>query len=264
MSNGNITYFDNKVISEREAFRNIYQSKKPFKYLIIDGVLKEEAAHKIHDQYPKVTDGRWEGTTYLDQKNKFQKTIFEKNSLLQSVFDELNSEAFLEWLSYITEIKEPLISDPELSGGGLHQSTNGAFLNVHVDFNIHPKNKFHRRLNVLIYMNKDWKDEYEGHLELWEISQNYKNLLEKISPKFNRLVLFETNEVSFHGHPKPLKTPPDVSRKSLATYYYTKTRPDSEIADEHNTIYINTEGVKGSIGRFKSGVKAALERVNKR
>jgi Rps23 Pro-64 3,4-dihydroxylase Tpa1-like proline 4-hydroxylase len=259
-----MTIFDNKISSDREKFRARYQSKKPFKYLIIDNALKDSLAHEIHDEYPNITDGKWDGTTYLDQKNKFQKTVFEKNSLMQNVFDELNSEAFLEWLNFITGIEESLIADPALSGGGLHQSMNGAFLNVHVDFNIHPKTKLHRRLNILIYMNKDWKDEYEGHLELWEINDEHKNLLEKISPKFNRLVLFETNEISFHGHPKPLTIPVDVSRKSLATYYYTKTRPVSEIAGEHNTIYVNTEGVKGSVKRFKSGVRAALERVNKR
>ena len=192
-----MTIFDNKISSDRENFRASYQSKKPFKYLIIDNALKDSIAQEIHDAYPNITDGEWDGTTYLDQKNKFQKTIFEKNSLIQNVFDELNSESFLEWLNFITEIEEPLEADPTLSGGGLHQSLNGAFLNVHVDFNIHPKTKLHRRLNVLIYMNKDWKDEYEGHLELWEIDDEHKNLLEKISPKFNRLVLFETNEISF-------------------------------------------------------------------
>lgn len=259
-----MSYLDNKLDSEKETFRINFQSKTPFKYLIIDGALKKDVAQKVHDQFPKIIDGEWNGDTYIDQMNKFQKTIFEKNSLIQNVFDELNSELFLKWLSFITEIKEPLISDPELSGGGLHQSTNGAFLNVHVDFNFHPKTKFHRRLNVLIYMNKDWKNEYEGHLELWEIKDNSKKLLERISPKFNRLVVFETNEVSFHGHPKPLKLSAGLSRKSLATYYYTKSRPDSEISDEHNTIYVNTEGTKGSIKRFKSGVKAALQRINKR
>ena len=113
-------------------------------------------------------------------------------------------------------------------------------------------------------MNKDWKDEYEGHLELWEIDETQQVLLKKVLPKFNRCVIFETNEISFHGHPKPLNIKDGVSRKSLATYYYTKSRPTSEIADDHNTIYINTEGAKGHVKRFKSGVKAFLERVNKK
>ena len=231
--------------------------------MVFDNILKYDAANTVHDSYPEISQGIWDGKTYRDQKNKFQKRTFEKNSIMQKVFDELNSEEFLKWLNYITKIEEPLISDSDLFGGGLHQSINGAFLNVHVDYNIHPKTRNHRRLNVLIYMNKDWKDEYEGHLELWMINGSKKILQEKISPKFNRCVIFETNEVSFHGHPKPLKTPTGVSRKSLATYYYTKTRPTSEIVDDHNTLYINTEGIRGHVNRFKSSVKVFFERVNK-
>ena len=157
-----------------------------------------------------------------------------------------------------------MIADPELFGGGLHQSIKGAFLNVHIDYNFHPKTKHHRRLNVLIYMNKNWGDEYEGHLELWDINETRQNLLEKISPKFNRCVIFETNDVSFHGHPKPLNIPDGMSRKSLATYYYTKTRPSSEISADHNTIFVNTEGSQGHVKRFKSGIKVFLERINKK
>ena len=255
-------YIKPEIFSARDELRKSYQSKTPFRYLVIDNILNEDGAKEVHEQYPAIKDGEWDGTTYIDQKNKFEKRVFEKNSCMQNVFDELNSDEFLQWLNYITDIKEPLISDPSLFGGGLHQSINGAFLNVHIDYNIHPETKFHRRLNVLIYMNQDWKDEYEGHLELWEINDNQKRLLEKITPKFNRFVVFETNEISFHGHPKLLNIPADVSRKSLATYYYTNTRPFSEIADEHNTRYINTDGVKGSVKRFKSGVKAFLERVS--
>ena len=161
----------------------------------------------------------------------------------------------------LTDIGD-LTGDEELFGGGLHQSINGAYLNVHVDYNIHPKTKYHRRLNVLVYMNKDWKDEYEGHLELWDFTKGKKDLIGRYAPLFNRCVIFETNEVSFHGHPKQLNTPTGKNRKSLATYYYTKSRPSSEIADEHNTIYVNTEGTSGKIKRFRSGIKALLERVN--
>ncbi|MBD1108957.1 2OG-Fe(II) oxygenase [Pelagibacterales bacterium SAG-MED50] len=254
----------NRLLYLRDDLNKEFQSKSPFRYLVFDNILLEEAAESIHDSYPRVIDGAWDKKTYLDQNNKFHKRNFENNSLIQKVFDELNSKSFLEWLNFITNIEEPLIADPELFGGGLHQSINGAFLNVHVDYNFHPKTKYHRRINVLIYMNKNWKDEYEGHLELWEINESKQTLLKKISPKFNRCVIFETNEVSFHGHPKPLNIPDGMSRKSLATYYYTKTRPSSEISHDHNTIYVNTEGSKGNIKRFKSGVKSFLERINKK
>jgi len=253
-----------KLFELREQLSKKYQAKSPYRYLVFDNILKYDAANAVHDSYPKTSQGIWDGTTYRDQKNKFHKRNFEKDSIIQKVFDELNSKDFLKWLNYVTKIKEPLLADPELFGGGLHQSINGAFLNVHVDYNFHPKTKYHRRINVIIYMNKNWKDEYEGHLELWDINGTKQNLLEKISPKFNRCVIFETNEISFHGHPIPLNIPNGMSRKSLATYYYTKTRPSSEISPDHNTIYVNTEGSKGYIKRFKSGVKAFLERINKK
>jgi Rps23 Pro-64 3,4-dihydroxylase Tpa1-like proline 4-hydroxylase len=242
-----------------------YQAKKPFRYVMIENFFLPEKAEQIYQNYPSIEDGKWDGTTYLDQKNKFQKTKFDENSVMDNVFKEMNSQEFLNWLQEVSEIEDKLLGDDDLFGGGLHQSIHGAFLNVHVDYNIHPETKFHRRLNVIVYMNKDWKDAYEGHLELWDLtSQDEQVLLGKYAPTFNRCVIFETNEISFHGHPKALNTPKNVNRKSIATYYYTKTRPAHEIAEDHNTIYVNTEGINGQVKRLGSGVKAFLERINKK
>ena len=252
------------LLEKQNLIKADYQSKKPFRYVVFENFFMPEKAELIYQNYPSIKEGKWDGTTYLDQKNKFQKTKFEENSILDKVFKELNSLEFINWLQEITEVEDKLVGDEDLFGGGLHQSINGAFLNVHVDYNIHPKTKFHRRLNVLVYMNKDWKDEYEGHLELWDLSKDEKIMLEKCAPSFNRCVIFETNEISFHGHPKPLNTPENINRKSIATYYYSKTRPQHEIAQGHNTIYVNTEGVSGQVKRFTSGVKAFLERINKK
>jgi len=113
-------------------------------------------------------------------------------------------------------------------------------------------------------MNKEWKNEYNGHLELWDLRNDKKNLLDKIAPNFNRCVIFETNEISYHGHPTPLQTPSDVNRKSMATYYYSKTRPNEEISKEHNTIYVNTQGVNGKLKRLNTGIKALIERITKK
>lgn len=241
-----------------------YQSKKPFRYVMFENFFPEDIVEQIHKGFPTIETGEWDGTTYIDQKNKFQKTKFESGSVMETVFQELNSKAFLAWLQELTEIEDELLGDDDLFGGGLHQSVNGAFLNVHVDYNIHPKTKFHRRLNVLVYMNKDWKDEYEGHLELWDLTEGKKELIGKYAPSFNRCVIFETNEISFHGHPKKLNTPEGLTRKSIATYYYTQSRPAAEMAEEHNTIYVNTEGISGQVKRFNSGVKAFLERINRK
>jgi Rps23 Pro-64 3,4-dihydroxylase Tpa1-like proline 4-hydroxylase len=241
-----------------------YQSKNPFKYIMFEGFFFPDKAEEIHTNYPEIEYGKWDGTTYVDQKNKFQQTRFAEGSIMDRVFKELNSAGFLDWLQQLTDFEEEVTGDGELFGGGLHQSINGAFLNVHVDYNIHPKTKYHRRLNVLVYMNKDWRAEYEGQLELWDLSQGKKELLGKYAPEFNRCVIFETNEVSFHGHPKPLRTPQGINRKSIATYYYTRTRPENEISGEHNTLYVNTEGLSGQVKRLSSGVKALLERINSR
>lgn len=255
-------YIDiNSLKNRLSLIKADYQSKKPFRYVVFENFFFSSKAEEIYSAYPVITDGKWDGTTYLDQKNKFQKTNFDENSIMDNVFKELNSQEFINWLQEVTDIETEVLPDHELFGGGLHQSINGAYLNVHIDYNIHPKTKFHRRCNVLVYMNKDWKDDYEGHLELWDFSKNKKTLLEKVSPEFNRCVIFETNEVSYHGHPKQLNTPIGINRKSLATYYYTKTRPANELASEHNTVSVNTEGLKGEVKRLKSGVKAFFERI---
>jgi Rps23 Pro-64 3,4-dihydroxylase Tpa1-like proline 4-hydroxylase len=236
-------------------------AKKPFHYLVYDNFFKPEAAERILAAYPPVDKGEWDGTTYINQKNKFALTKFgAEHPLLQQAFDEFNGEKFLGVVEEITGIPE-LLGDDELFGGGLHQSVTGAFLDVHVDFNYHQTTKYHRRMNAIVYMNKDWKKDYNGYLELWDMKN--KKQLEYIEPSFNRCVIFETNEVSFHGHPKPLATPPGLTRKSLAVYYYTKSRPEHEIAGEHNTVYVNTEGTGGLLKNLKSGLKAAAERIKK-
>ena len=258
-------FIDIELLNKRlPELKQEFQSKRPFRYLMFDGFFPESVAELVHAEYPKIENGTWNGTTYIDQKNKFQKTEFDAETAMDQVFKELNSVEFLSWLQELTDFEEELIGDPELFGGGLHQSISGAFLNVHVDYNINPKTKLHRRLNVLVYMNKDWKEEYEGYLVLWDLSNGKKECVGRFAPSFNRCVIFETNEVPFHGHPKPLNTPAGVNRKSLATYYYSKTRPQSEIVSEHNTIYVNTEGVSGQVKRFNSGVLAFLERINAR
>lgn len=120
-----------------------------------------------------------------------------------------------------------LFLDRKLFGGGLHCIPRGGFLKTHVDFNKHP-NGWHRRVNLLIYLNQEWRDEWGGHLELGLEDRK------KIAPIGGRCVIFETNEQTWHGHPEPLNCPEDVQRRSLAMYYYTKKAPREPA---HTTIY---------------------------
>ena len=111
--------------------------------------------------------------------------------------------------------------DLTLDGGGLHQIFNGGLLNVHTDFTSHTIERTWKRvLNILIYLNKDWMDEYNGNLEFWDAKPEKK--VKSISPIFNRCVIFRTDKKSFHGHPEKLNLPPNLSRKSIALYYFVK------------------------------------------
>lgn len=250
-----------KIELAKQSISNDWNDpKKPFKYFVYDDLFTPEAAELVMSEYPTTEQQGWDNTTYINQKNKYTKTTFDEGTVLDQVFKEMNGPQFLKIMEEITGIPA-LIADPKLFGGGLHQSTKGAFLDVHVDFNYHPETNYHRRMNIIVYMNKDWKKEYNGYLELWDMET--KTQLEYVEPKFNRCVVFETNEVSFHGHPKPLNTPQGVSRKSLALYYYTKDRPANEISKDHNTIYVNTEGAKGAVKNLRSGFKALIDRLTK-
>jgi Rps23 Pro-64 3,4-dihydroxylase Tpa1-like proline 4-hydroxylase len=154
----------------------------------------------------------------------------------RNLLAQFNSSAFIDFLQELTGIGG-LVPDPHLYGGGLHQIVRGGHLNVHVDFNRHPVTDLERRLNLLLYLNRDWQDEYGGALELWNRDMSRSEA--RILPYFNRCVVFSTTDHSFHGHPDPLACPEDRTRKSLALYYYSKGRPEEGDAElqAHNTLF---------------------------
>jgi len=175
-------------------------------------------------------------------------TEFDKPTERKLAFDEveklppsirevlyfLNSRPMLQFLEVLTGIKG-VIPDPYFVGGGLHQIKPGGNLEVHADFNFHTQLKLDRRINMLVYLNKDWKEEYGGHFELW--NRDMSAAEQKILPLFNRCAIFSTTSFSYHGHPTPLSCPPDRTRKSMATYYYSNGRPEEEIGDAHSTLF---------------------------
>jgi hypothetical protein len=130
----------------------------------------------------------------------------------------LNSQAFLGFLEEMTGF-HGLLSDPYFEGGGLHETKRGGHLGVHADFNVHERLKLERKLNLLVYLNEDWEDDYGGFLELWD--RQMKECVIRVKPVFGRAVIFNTALDSFHGHPDPLNCPPERSRRSIATYYYS-------------------------------------------
>ena len=133
---------------------------------------------------------------------------------------------FVEYMKKITKIDD-LEYDPYLHGAGMHFHPPGGKLNMHLDYSINPLSLKERRLNIIFFLNKEWKDEWNGHTELWD--ENLKVCKKKIAPAFNRAVLFRTFDESWHGLPGYIKCPEGTARKSLAIYYVSNARKDATL-----------------------------------
>jgi hypothetical protein len=217
------------------SLRERYTSADPFPHIVIDGLFEDAVLQRVLDEFPKPDETRW--ITFDSPTEKKLGYYHEHSTITPAVrafLDALNGFEMLLFLEALTGI-EGLIPDPYFGGGGLHQIESGGFLKIHSDFNVHPKLKIDRRVNMLVYLNHDWQDEWGGHLELWNASMTERR--RRIAPLFNRTVVFSTTDTSFHGHPHPLATPPGVTRKSVSLYYYTAGRPDAERSAPHDTIF---------------------------
>ena len=229
--------------------QSIYKNAKPFPSIVLDNFFNKTFITKVNEEFPDLSifkdTKKYKNINEVKFTNNRYET-FRDNT--RFCFDFLNSKVFLDFLQKITSTEEMLISDPYLKGGGLHQIKKGGLLKIHTDFNKHDMFNLDRRINVLVYLNKDWQEDYGGHLELWDLEM--KNAVNKILPIFNRMVIFSTTDYSNHGHPEPLRCPDIVSRKSFALYYYSSGRPNSEIhiSDQKlGTMFKNRKGLKNDV-----------------
>jgi Rps23 Pro-64 3,4-dihydroxylase Tpa1-like proline 4-hydroxylase len=204
--------------------------------------------------FPEPKEVDWLAYKDVNQHKKLAFDAVEKlPASIRDVLYFLNTRPMLKFLETLTGIQS-VLPDPTYAGGGLHQIKPGGLLEVHADFSYHNGLRLDRRINVLIYLNKDWEEEYGGHFELWD--REVKRAEKKILPIFNRCAIFSTTSVSFHGHPVPLACPPDRNRKSIATYYYSNGRPeeDPELTHKHEVAFQQRPGVnrvKASLGARK-------------
>tara|TARA_X000000950_G_scaffold289268_1_gene411432 strand:+ start:888 stop:1685 length:798 start_codon:yes stop_codon:yes gene_type:complete len=223
-----------------------YINAEPFPHIVLDKFFNEEVLYDIINEFPSNIesigikyDTDPEQKLSLDDPNKFGKNT-------KQFFNYINSYEFLNFINKISGIKETLIADPHLWGGGLHELRNKGYLNIHADFNKHPQTGLDRRVNALVYLNPDWKEEYGGSLQLWD--RDMKKCIKKINPIFNRLVVFNTNDYSFHGNPDPIIHPDkNTSRKSIALFYYSNGRPKSDLlGSPKSTNFQNRPNTKDS------------------
>ena len=217
--------------------REQYVNARPFPHIVLDNLFPAEVLEKVLAEFPRPEEIEWRR---FDNATEKKLGYWHESTLppgLQLFLYEMNSAPVLRFLEALTGI-EGLIPDPYFGGAGPHQILPGGFLKIHADFNWHPLLKLDRRLNLLVYLNRDWKEEYGGHLELW--SRDMTRCEQKILPVFNRTVVFSTTDFSYHGHPAPLACPEGMSRKSVSFYYYTNGRPEEERSAPHDTIFRKT------------------------
>ena len=219
ITNSIIFNFD-KWEQQLPELKENYRNAVPYSHIMLEDFMDPAAAQKTHDAFPSVKDDGWTHYVHFNEKKHGLNKLALLPEFTQEVIQTFNSERFLDWLEELTGIKG-LQKDDMLEGGGLHQSLNGGFLNIHADFTSHPhKRHWRRRVNLLIYLNPNWKESYGGFLELW--SRDMKTRVQNIMPAFNRAVIFNTDKDSYHGLPDPINCPEDETRKSIALYYFTE------------------------------------------
>jgi hypothetical protein len=225
-----------------------YASAEPFPHIVVDDLLDADRLRTLLTGWPDMTGRRFFDRDQERFKYQLGPEAIEDEGLRDLLY-QLNSPAFLGFLEALTGI-EGLVADPDYLGGGLHETRTGGHLSIHADFNLHPKMRLERRINLLLYLNDDWAAEWGGDLELWD--REMKACRVRVAPLLGRVVIFATDADSFHGHPDPLACPADRARRSIATYYYAPPRergaerttrfqvrpgsgdrPDREVAFDH-------------------------------
>ena len=202
----------------------------PFDHWVIDDFLDIDLANTLSNDFIEYNDRNWfcydnplEHKKTLNNWYCFPPTTYQ-------FFTILNSPDFIDYITEITNIKH-LYPDIGLHGAGWHIHEKGGKLNIHLDYNIHPKLELQRKLNIIIYLTENWDISWGGNLEFWSHDKKNNKPKEKIKTIdniFNRAVIFDTTQNSWHGFPQPLTCPKNVYRKSIAMYYLCEPKKNSE------------------------------------
>ncbi len=231
-----------QVMEALSTHREQFLTADPYKHLTIDGFFAPDFAEALLRDFPTFNPALAKNEIYEGVWGKAVNTrIRDISPAYQELYAMIGSAEFLSVMSEMTGIPD-LQLDPSMYGGGTHENLHGQSLDAHVDFNYDEAQKLHRRLNLIVYLNKDWLPEWGGSLEVHSNPRRPKeNRIKSYPCTFNRAVVFETNEYSWHGFPE-VNLPEGErhrSRKSISIYLYTKERPAQEIAPVHGTFYVH-------------------------
>ena len=231
---------DPHVTARADELTTQFRHRDPFRHVVIDDFLAPDYCARLLAEFPPFERGNARNEAgELGAKSTVEK-IRELGTAYAALDDLIQTREFLDLIGRITGIPN-LLYDPWYFGGGTHENRAGQDLDPHVDFNRHPVERWHRRLNLIVYLNREWGDAWGGSLELHTDPRAADDRITTITPLYNRAVIFETIEWSWHGFSR-IALPADktsLSRKSIALYFYTIDRPQDELADTHSTIYVD-------------------------
>ncbi len=214
--------------------------KEPFQHCVVDHFFPEELAEACLKNFPLLNDPIWHHSNDADVEVKMRTQWKSEFDIPRGIIEAvriLNSTPLLKALSDKLSIPK-LLPDPYYTGGGLNATVRGGLLDVHVDGNYHDATGLNRRVNAIVYLNKGWEKSWGGEFGLYD--ERGERCVKEVAPIFNRLVVFDTHDFSYHGLPNPLNFPENDSRKSIILYYYTKEpRPVSQIEVEqpHSALW---------------------------
>ena len=228
------------VIENAGELRERFSSAAPFPHLVLEEFLDPELLRRLHDDFPDFDPQR----AANEMGHIRGKAVHEQISTISPAYRELHeiiqTREFLDSISDITGIPD-LLFDPEYFGGGTHENLTGQGLHYHVDFNYHPIRKWHRRLNLIIFLNHEWRREWGGNLQLHRNAWLDEGAADvEVLPEYGRAIIFETSERSWHGFEQIAAGPhgETLSRRSIALYFYSESRPNDEVTAEHGTYYV--------------------------
>lgn len=241
--------FESRIAKEK----NKYNERTPYPYAYFDGLFDEDLLDTVNKEID-VASFRKDARAIEGVEVKTRSDFEDNESLppsIRKVFETINGGRFLNMVTNLTGISG-LISDPYFDGGGVNIIENQGTLAVHVDGTTQHRMQVSRRINAILFLNDDWNVDWNGYHEQWmytndalspfDSDQEWK-CVRKILPKKNRLYIFTTNDHSWHGHAGVLNVPEEVQRRSLISYYYTASRPESDVLFEnpHRALFINNK-----------------------
>jgi hypothetical protein len=217
---------------------------EPYRHLVIDDFYDPALAKVCLDTFPALGDPSWEHQNDADIEVKYRTTWKSEFDVPDGIIDAvriLNSAEVLKAIGDRVGVPK-IVPDPYFTGGGLNITTRGGLLDVHVDGNYHDATGLNRRLNALVYLTPGWQPEWGGEFGIYD--KTGQNCIKKVAPLFNRLVVFDSHDFSFHGLPDPVAFPEGVPRRSIILYYYTKEpRPSDQIAvtSPHSALWVKRD-----------------------